>query len=276
MEIIHRVGFNSKNNENIIETLKQFEIKSKSILLPGAGGSVIFFDISELNQHFQFIENLIKTKNMSDVTETYFTSEEILKSLWVRIIPIYELGYPQPQNYWNINHPNYSYYCKTCGIFRQSQEFRIKDEPKFGKRMFATLFWTYSLLCATQVITDFSKMKFVGFEWMKVIIDKSSLPSRNVKQLVIQNIAKKGFLNIEKLKKSICPECGTEKYEPHMRGVMHFKKGVLDSSIDFFQTYEWFGSGGSAYREFIVSNRVAHSIIDKGWEGLRFKPVEIE
>jgi hypothetical protein len=59
-----------------------------------------------------------------------------------------------------------------------------------------------------------------------------------------------------------------------MRGVMYLKRDALLPGVDLMQTYEWFGSGHSAYREIIVSNRFARLILEQGWKGVRMKVVE--
>ena len=60
-----------------------------------------------------------------------------------------------------------------------------------------------------------------------------------------------------------------------MRGVMYLARTALVSDVDILQTYEWFGSGHSAYREFLVSNRFAKLILEKGWRGIKLKVVEL-
>jgi hypothetical protein len=53
------------------------------------------------------------------------------------------------------------------------------------------------------------------------------------------------------------------------------KQDALPSKLDIFQTYEWFGSGHNAFREVIISNRMAKLIIQNGWRGVRLKVVEV-
>jgi hypothetical protein len=60
-----------------------------------------------------------------------------------------------------------------------------------------------------------------------------------------------------------------------MRGAMYLKRDALVPDVDVMQTYEWFGSGHSAYREILVSNRLARIILDEGWKGVALKVVEL-
>jgi hypothetical protein len=56
---------------------------------------------------------------------------------------------------------------------------------------------------------------------------------------------------------------------------MHITDNALDSKLDFQLTAEWFGSGHMAYRETIVSNKVAKLILEHKLKGVTFKVVEL-
>jgi hypothetical protein len=56
---------------------------------------------------------------------------------------------------------------------------------------------------------------------------------------------------------------------------MYLKREALLPDTDFVLTHEWFGHGLLAWREMLVSNRVANLILAKGWSGVRFKVVEL-
>ena len=77
------------------------------------------------------------------------------------------------------------------------------------------------------------------------------------------------------MKRETCSSCNVTKYAPHMRGVMYLKRDALMPGVDIMQTYEWFGSGHAAYREVLVSNRLARLVLDRGWKGVALKVVEL-
>ncbi len=76
------------------------------------------------------------------------------------------------------------------------------------------------------------------------------------------------------MRQVICPKCGKVKYYPHKNGVMRFKKEALIPDTDFLKTFEWFGVGRFAFREILISNKIAQLILDKDWKGVRLKVVE--
>ena len=56
---------------------------------------------------------------------------------------------------------------------------------------------------------------------------------------------------------------------------MHLKASTLPSNVDLVRTAEWFGSGRNAYREILISNRLATLILDNGWKGVDLKAVRL-
>jgi len=96
-----------------------------------------------------------------------------------------------------------------------------------------------------------------------------------VRQLYVPTIANPSVVVEDDLERTICPNCGMTKYHPHMKGMMKIKREALLPDVDFQLTHEWFGHGLLAWRELLVSNRIANLILDKKWEGVRFKVVEL-
>ena len=114
-----------------------------------------------------------------------------------------------------------------------------------------------------------------GYEVWHDLIHKTGKPSERVNQLFVSGIALPGVVIDDNLERKICPVCGTTKYHPHVKGPMKLKRESLLPDTDFMLTYEWFGHGLLAWREILVSNRVASLILDRGWQGVRFKVVDL-
>lgn len=58
---------------------------------------------------------------------------------------------------------------------------------------------------------------------------------------------------------------------------MYVRREAIPEGVDFVRTHEWFGARSkAAYREILVSNRVARLVLEKGWKGVRFKVVVLE
>ena len=145
-----------------------------------------------------------------------------------------------------------------------------------GKNDFLCLYWTYTLFCKLPVVESLRTQKFRGFEVWDAILHRTNQPSEIVSQLVIPTVAKPGLADEDKLQPETCTQCGITKYRSHLRGYMHLERDALDPTADFQLTDEWFGSGGHrGYREFLISQRVAHFILDQGWRGVAMKPVRL-
>jgi len=272
MEIWHRITFGHKDYvDTIIEAM---DIKYKRSPLPGEG-YLIHIDISESNSLWPQLAALVQQKNALDIFDTVFSSEEILNAEWVRLIPVFERGYPQPEDVWSTNPINYKENCPQCGTFRQKSSFRLKKEPNLGKKDFMSLYWTYALFCTPRVLNELEAQGIRGYEVWDAIIHKTDSPSEKVSQLFIPNIASPGLVGVEDLERETCSLCHVTKYYPHMRGVMYLKRDALVPNVDIMQTHEWFGSGHSAYREILVSNKFATLITDTGWQGVALKVVEL-
>jgi hypothetical protein len=218
---------------------------------------------------------LIRQKGSKSIVNTVFAEEEILNADWVRLVPTFEQGYPQPKETWITNPTNYGEHCPQCGIFRQTTNFRLRTEPNLVKNDFMSLYWTYALFCTPEVLGELQAHKIQGYEIWDAIIHKTGVPSKKVFQLFIPSIVKPGLVQAKDLMKETCSSCNVTRYYPHKRGILYLEREALSPNVDIVQTYEWFGSGYAAYREILVSNKFARLIIDKGWKGVALKVIEL-
>lgn len=272
MEVWHRITFGHK--DDVGADLDALHVQIKKTALPGTG-YLIHIDINESDSRWPKVAALVREKNAVDICNTIFTSSEILSADWVRLVPVFQQGYPQPEETWVKNPINYEEHCPECGTFRQRASFRLKKEPVLGKNSFMSLYWTYALFCTTEVFSDFEATEIRGYEVWDAIIHKSNMPSEKVSQLFIPTIADPGLVWADDLKADTCPSCNVTKYRPHMRGAMYIERDALLPDIDIMQSYEWFGSGHTAYREILVSNRIARLVLGRGWKGVAFKVVKL-
>lgn len=275
MKIWHRVSFTSLDAvDGVIEALG---IKYKKT--PGLHGYYLLtFEIEESDPRWPQVAELMQEKGKRDLFfNTVFTKEEILSAEWVRLIPTFEQGYPQPEETWVENPINYEDECPECGVgFRQIAPFRLAREPRLGKHDFLCLYWTYTVFCTSRVLETLKAHQILGYEVWEAIIHRTNRPSQVVSQLVFPNVAGPGLTDVDKLQPETCPRCGITKYAPHMRGYMHLKREAMQPDVDVLLTHEWFGGmPHSGFREILVSNRLARLILEKSWRGVALKPVEV-
>ena len=275
MEIWHRISFNVSGKKGFYKVVQNLDVISKIIELPGGGGMMVYVDIKESDPHWAIVSYWVMKTGSLDIKDTFFSDEEIRNAEWLRLISVFEQGYPQPKMEWPIKQLSYKIECYECGNYHQTNSMRMAKEPSLRSKSFMTLIWTNEILCIPEVIQGLGKIQAKGFEVWDALIHKTNSPSSKVQQLYIPGIAPPGVVIEPDLTGINCPVCGTPKYYAHTRGVMHLKREALLPDTDFMLTHERFGSGYIAWREIFVSNRVACLILDNGWKGVRFKVVEI-
>lgn len=209
LETWHRITFGHK--DNVDSNILDLGIKFEKSPLPG-DGYLIHIDINESDSIWPELNKLVKDKKAVDIYETFFTDEEIFSSEWVRLVPTFEYGYPQPRNLWNENHINYSDNCPECGKFKQTSNFRLEKEPKLGKNSFFCLYWTYTFFAENQVFNELNANGIVGCVKWDAIIDKYDKPSELVSQINILKTANPGIDQLDKLESVLCSTCKSIKY----------------------------------------------------------------
>jgi hypothetical protein len=275
MEIRHRISINSKKDFEIMQIVTKYAIEHKTVETPGGSSKLITFIIDESDQRWPTVSELVSTKGAVDMAETFFSDDEIRKADWLRLISTFEQGYPQPKPHWPLKQLSYEILCPECAIYKQTNPMRLAKEPSLRKKSFMSLFWTTEILCTPEVLKGLSGIQARGYEDWDAVIHKNGIPSKNVRQVYVPGISSPGVIIDESLKRKSCDACGTTRYYPHLKGKMFIKKDALPPNIDFVLSNEWFGHGLLSWREIFVSNRVARLVLDKGWQGVRFKVVEL-
>jgi hypothetical protein len=275
MYIYHRISFNSSRTPEFLKMLINEGISYRELELPGGGNSLIIFEITEEDPKWSSISNYINEYGASDVIETFYSNDDIRKAEWLRMWVWFEQGYPQPQSTWPLSQQSYQLECSNCIIHQQIDSMRLKKEPHLGKKSFMGTIWTQEVFATPEVFSGLEALGAKGYEVWNAVIHKTGQPVENVRQLYVPEVAAPGFLPEDDLVRKTCPQCGRVKYYPHVRGVMQIKKDALPFHSDFALSHEWFGSGYIAWRELLVTNRVAQFIVDRGWQGVRFKVVEL-
>lgn len=272
MEILHRIGFSRL--DKVDEKLDTLSIDYKKSPLP-QDSYVITFDIAESDPRWAEVASLVQEKDSFDMFETVFSYEEIVNAEWVRLKPVFEHSYPQPENTWE--QQTYSHICSSCGLaYDQKTPFRLKKEPRMGKHDFLSLYWAYTVFCTPKVLAAFQAGGLRGYDTWVPLVGRKKVPSQVVTQLLLPQIAGPGLVDEDKQQPEPCEACGLTKYRYHNRGYMRYRAEALHRDTDFQMTWEWFGSGTRrGFREFLISNRVARMIVAEGWRGVQLKPLEL-
>jgi hypothetical protein len=276
MEIIHRISFNSTNNLEAITKLERYNIGYTNSPLPGNALGLISVEIRESDSNWQILQEIVNSIDAVDIFNTRFSEKEILEADRCRLIPMFQTGYPKPKNTWSINHETYETCCPQCGILGpQNKDFILQKDPKMGRNHFVSPFWVYEIFAILDVIKLFQKNIVSGYETRNIFISGINAPSTLISQMVINKISNKALVQKEIEISKDCTICGNKKYLPHMRGYQYYSKDGNSSEVDIEYTKEWYGDGHNAYREFLVSKKVASIIVENKLRGVQLKPVII-
>jgi hypothetical protein len=204
-------------------------------------------------------------------------------------------GYPQPQDQYK--KLMYEGACQRCGIYgRQVEPFRFKKSGRSMPSGFSQLNWVFdAFFVSPDIASEIIKAGITGVSFGPVLDHRTGAELNDRLQLLISTIlpsaettqlptvtcrpnneeevslTAKGwgnFVSGAEAKLAGIPHCGRVKY--HVPTSLAINQGTVTDAPDLFQTAEWFGSGGLAYRLTLASDRFVALVRERGWRGLVF------
>jgi hypothetical protein len=270
MKIIHRVAF--QGNQEIERKLLTLGINFKKTVLPGKS-YLLHFDIDENNPEWKNIQRISRQYDASDIPRTVFTKKEVLQAEWLVLRLDHFSGYPHPEDTWREISGQSG--CPVCNIgWKQTEPFQIAKSLTIGKRAFTSLYWAYPLLAIDEIFEKMAQSGINGYERRALISSRTGEPFIGIAQVFIPYVTHPGGIYSEVLDTEIF-ECGHQKYRSVKQGQLSVYKRALLLDVDFQYTYEWFGNEAKAYRELLVSHKIARLIIENKWKGVVLHPVRI-
>jgi len=269
MMIVHRISLRATKKQLLRLRAMGVSVPEGTIL-PGGGDPHVAFDVGEDHPNWATIEHLIRKWDASDLVSTKFSKEELATAAWLDLVPDWHHGYPQPEQdlgYLRVTY-DLSDWCGKCGIgLRQHAPFRMRSEPKWGRRSVLQLNWVFDEFFVTPEAWS-SAFKPHGIACRPVLSMKGD-PLQSVVQIVVEEEV---GITTEGLTADQCPNCMRVKYLPITRGLFPRLTATPTGSIS--RTKEYFGSGASAHRRVLVSQRVARGMITAAVRGASFWPVQ--
>ena len=239
-------------------------------------------DIYESDPHWIFIAEQIKQCNLLCRSETVFTKEELCNTEWLSMRSQWRFGYPQPEddfNYENITYTRRNYCPKCSSGLKQTNPFRIKKAPKWGKRHFAELNWVGDeLFVDDTAVTVLTQEGITGISFLEVQNKKGAEIFSNIRQLQVETVLDLGLQtdSASVREVTLCPECGIPKFLLNGIGMLSFRKEIFENQPDVVKTGEIFGSDHYAARIILVRQKVYQTILRNKLErGLVFEPIEL-
>jgi len=232
--------------------------------------SLVIFDIDETDARWSDVEAWLQGRDHGDTVTTKFTKKELDSAAWLTIRALLYHGYPEPHDddgYLELTY-DLSDYCEECGIGkRQKAPFRMRGEPKWGKRGLIQMYWVYDELFVTPEVCETVFAPFgIG---RREVLSRGGKELRTVVQLVIEGAAD---VETTDLVPERCSVCGRTKYAPHVHGFFPPLAGPPPTALA--KTRQWFGSGGQAFQELLVSRELRQALLAAGVKGAGFTPLK--
>lgn len=263
MRIKHRVSFG--NRLEITDKLQSLSVEYDEL--------AIAFDIFEDDERWPVVDGMIREHNGVDFATTLCSPAELNAAEWLNMEPIWYHGYPMPDDDFGYLELTYDLteYCEDCGVGNvQTAPFRMRGEPKWGRRGILQLNWVFDEYF---VKPEVWRAVFApeGIEHRVVLHHRTGKELETVVQLKVQQILP-GPLKMRDHPFEVCGHCKRKKYLAFARGMFPPLTRACDANL--VQSIEWFGSGASAFRAFLVSQALYSRISEAKIRGASFTAVE--
>lgn len=205
------------------------------------------------------------------IARTIFTKGELNGATWLRLEPEWHWGFPQPEDGFGYRDVTYdrSNFCGTCGIgLKQVAPFRMKSEPKWGKRNILQLNWVFDEYFVTPELwrTVFKPLGVQAGE----VLSKKGQTLETVVQLVVDQEVDVDTKALTTDGPPTCDTCGRTKYNWVSRGFDVSPLGAPTAAI--VRSKQWFGSGAAAYNSILITQQLRAAMIASGSRGADFRP----
>ena len=245
-----------------------FKVPPGTLLGPGV--PLVAFDAAEDHPNWPALCSLFMKWNVAPHSErTEFTPRELDEARWLEL-RAWNNGYPQPEDLQDYARVTFdlSHWCDKCSYGKiQNAPFRIKMEPKWGRRGIMTLIWVFEEFFVLPAVWE-TVFKPFGIR-CRPVVNRKGVELTTVVQLVIEEEVD---LVMEKLSiQEVCPACGRRKYAHTTRGyhppLAHEPSGAIA------KTRQAFGDGWSI-RAVVISQDLRQAMLAHNIRGAEFTPLE--
>jgi hypothetical protein len=233
-------------------------------------GSWVTFEISQSDPRWPGVSEIMSRHNIKPSNaKIIFTEAEKLVVDYLYISSA-SCGYPQPEDgYQNITYDGNTG-CHKCSMdLVQKSLFRMKSEPKWGRRGIIGLNWVFDEYFVRPEIWKEVFEPF-GVKSRPVLKHRQGTELETVVQLDIVERATAPIKQIG-ISPNPCPVCNRMRYfYPRCFPYPTFES---PQSLHLFKSQEYFGDGGSSHRWTVISQEMYRWILKKKVRGVRFIPM---
>jgi hypothetical protein len=271
---IHRIMVNCRGKDGFLKGLEDigfgYRRNDSSI------GSFAEFEISHADPTWETISDLMQRYGIPDYGSVIeYSPIELVEPDFLKMWFDWPNGYPLPDD--NAGYEKTTYDdtqgCDQCGMgYVQKEPFRIKGEPKWGRRCYMKLNWVNDEYFVRPEIWH-EVFKPFGIRSRPVLKYKGDTALETVVQLDISDFATSSLKNNSMLIER-CSVCGRERYRYVDINYYPYPTFEVPQSFPLFKTKEYFGSGGESIRYIVISQDLYRYMLKrKQVRGVHFIPL---
>ena len=231
------------------------------------------FEVEESDILWEPIRQLVEEHRLPDFAYTRFTKKELETANQLVLRPSWHWSYPQPQDGFGYLEMTYDTrdHCDQCGMGGvQKAPFRVLRQPAWGKHDILQLNWVFDEYFVTRRAYH-EVFEPLGIGNREVVKHRDGSVVDDILQFRIDTVSRVP-LNLDGFPSEVCSKCGRRKYLLVSRGPLPPFAGY-PGDVPILKTQEYFGSGGSAFREGVVSNRLYSAMVRYGVKGVSYYPI---
>lgn len=277
MRIRHRINFDYRESD-LLGMVEKASHPYKRV------ANIISLDVEETDPLWAVLKPCLTEARLSDSPETLYSAKEIREADWAVVRSDWHWGYPMPDRDFSYLSQTYddTYYCPRCGAgLIQKGPFRVKKEPKWGRRSFLQLNWIYDELFAYPKTAEAmlaADISGIAHKQHPLLCYKSGEALEDIVQMSIPGKLPPGLVPSDNIRELVCddPGCGAQKILYDNRGPLRFESSIFEGAPDVVKTAELFGGDTAiAARLILVSNRFIRFYLENKLRGLIIEPIEL-
>ena len=274
MERIHRIFAN--RNHYLKACLDRLQIPheyERSIV-----GETVFLLIPETHAQWPELSQCLQGLDVFHTVELSFTLAEIRAAPWCELGAAGHFGYPQPDEDFGYKAITYDAEagCMTCGIGAvQRAPFRFRKAPTQRRSQIIQLNWVFDeFFVSSDARGQLEAAGITGIDFEQPVLHRSGEPMAGWFQMRVLETAE-SRVKTAGLVTETCQVCGRVKFNSPAGEMLALQEPLPSSSADVVKSREWFGSGGSAQRLVLVSQRFVAVVLQHKWRGLCLSPIAV-
>lgn len=272
MKILHHVAFHATAEQRaVLKALGVTTHDCPNTSLPGdTGPPFIKLDADDANPNWPKVHRLLQEWTTAPIlTHTVFTQREQAAARWLRMTA-WGNGYPQPQKDMKFFEATFDMkqLCPRCRLPRvQTAPFRIKGEPKWGRRGIMSFLWLFDEHFVPPAVWE-TIFKPFGIP-CRPVLNRAGKELETVVQLVVEEEVDliMDYLSVVE----VCDHCSTRKYTYSQRGP--YPPLAREPAGAMVKTRQPFGDGWGMHGV-LVSQELRRAMLSHQLRGVEFIPVQ--